>query len=69
MLKLAITLGVSSATGERSFSCLRRIKTFLRSTMNTERLSSLAILSIEKDLALKLDLDVFVNNFSKSNVG
>ena len=29
LLKMAVTLGVSSATGERSFLCVKCIKTFL----------------------------------------
>ncbi|KAK3916625.1 52 kDa repressor of the inhibitor of the protein kinase [Frankliniella fusca] len=40
----------SVATSERSFSTLRRIKTWLRSTMNTERLSGLALLNIHRDI-------------------
>ena len=43
-LKIAMTMGVSSASAERSFSSLRRIKTYLRSTMTKERLSNLALL-------------------------
>ena len=37
-LKIAMTFGVTSAAAERSFSSLRRIKTYLRSTMGQERL-------------------------------
>jgi len=33
---------------ERCFSTLKIIKTFLRSTLNTERLNALAVLSMEK---------------------
>ena len=43
-LKIAMTIGVSSASAERSFSSLRRIKTYLRSAMTQERLSNLALL-------------------------
>ena len=39
----AMTLGVSTAMAERSFSSLRRIKTYLRSTMTNDRLSNLAL--------------------------
>lgn len=46
-LKIAMTFGVSSATAERSFSSLRRIKTYLRSTMTQEQLSNLSLLYIE----------------------
>ena len=35
LLKIAVTLGVSSATPERSFSCLRRVKSYLRASMTT----------------------------------
>jgi hypothetical protein len=50
MLQLALTLPVGSATAERSFSAMRRIKNWLRSTMGQERFSSLALLNIECDL-------------------
>ena len=39
----------SSCSAERSFSALRRIKTYLRNTIGDERLSALAILSIERE--------------------
>ena len=41
---------VSSATAERSFSTLRRTKTWLRSTQGQERLSSLASMQIEREI-------------------
>ncbi len=51
---IAMTFGVSSATVERSFSSLRRIKTYLRSTMSHGQLDNLAILNIERQLSSKL---------------
>jgi len=39
---------MTSAEAEQSFSTLKRIKTFLRSTMSEDRLSALSMLSIEK---------------------
>ena len=50
MVQLALTLPVGSATAERSFSAMRRIRNWLRSTMGQERFSSLALLNIESDL-------------------
>ncbi|XP_050064361.1 uncharacterized protein LOC126553254 [Aphis gossypii] len=40
MVQVAITLPISSATSERSFSAKRRINTYLRSTMNQDRFSN-----------------------------
>ena len=43
-----MTVPVTVATAERSFSKLKLIKDFLRSSLSQERLSGLALLSIEK---------------------
>jgi hypothetical protein len=51
-----LTLPVTSATAERSFSKLKLIKSYLRSTMTNERLSGLALISIERGLAENIDL-------------
>jgi len=62
---LFLTLPVTVASAERSFSKLKLIKTYLRSTMGQERLSGLAILSIENVRARKLDLQRIVNDFAE----
>uniref|UniRef100_A0A1X7VQN4 HAT C-terminal dimerisation domain-containing protein n=1 Tax=Amphimedon queenslandica TaxID=400682 RepID=A0A1X7VQN4_AMPQE len=49
-----MTIAVTSATAERSFSCLKRIENYLRSTMSQERLNNLTLLHIERDLSEKL---------------
>ena len=41
---------MTSAEAERCFSTLKRIKSFLRATMLNERLSALAMISIENKL-------------------
>ncbi|KAL4119183.1 hypothetical protein QTP88_012028 [Uroleucon formosanum] len=46
-----LVIPVTSTTAERSFSAMRRIKTYLRSTMTSERLHNYAILSIERELS------------------
>lgn len=51
---LILTLPSTTASVERSFSCLKRIKTYCRNSMSEERLSSLAIISIEKRLLKNL---------------
>lgn len=51
---LILTLPSTSVSVERSFSCLKRIKTYLRNTISQDRLSYLSIISIEKELIEQL---------------
>ena len=46
LIKIGCTLLATSAECERSFSVIRRLRTWLRSSMNSERLSALAIMHI-----------------------
>ena len=46
--KLLLTIGFSIASCERSFSKLKLIKTCIRSSMLQERLTSLALINIER---------------------
>ena len=42
---------VASCSAERSFSGLRRLKTYLRSTMGEKRLANVALINIEWEYA------------------
>ena len=53
--RILLTIPVTVASGERSFSKLKLIKSYLRSTMSQERLNELAMLSIEKAMVDKID--------------
>ncbi len=64
-LILFLTLPVTVSTSERSFSKLKPIKNHLRSTMGQERLSGLAMLSIENDRAKKMDIQSIVDEFAE----
>lgn len=55
----------ANAEGERSFSKLKQIKNYIRSTMNQDRLSSLAVLCIESDLTRDMNFDDIIEDFSK----
>ena len=46
LLRILCTLPITSAECERSFSTLRRLKTYLRATMTSERESGLALMNI-----------------------
>ena len=54
LLQLVLTIPATTASVERSFSALKRIKTYSRNRTNQGRLSSLAIISIEAERLLKL---------------
>ncbi|KAL6481128.1 hypothetical protein MHYP_G00092080 [Metynnis hypsauchen] len=67
LCKIAVAIPVSTASCERSFSTLKLVKTYLRSTMNDERLSNLGVLSIESKRAKALSLDSFVDRFARNH--
>jgi hypothetical protein len=50
LFQIALTIVVSTAQCERSFSALTRIKTHLRTTMTNERLANTSLLSLEREL-------------------
>ncbi|KAG2468179.1 ZMYM1 protein, partial [Polypterus senegalus] len=55
LLSLVATIGATSAGVERSFSCLKRVKSYTRNTMGQDRLSNLALLAIERKLVKSLE--------------
>ena len=63
LLRIACTIPVTSVESERSFSCLKLIKTHLRTTMVHERLSNLIILSMHAGRAKALDLNKVLDKF------
>ena len=65
--RLLLTIPVTVACAERSFSKLKLIKSYLRSTMSQDRLNDLAMLSIEKDLAEKLEYSCLIDTFAAKN--
>ena len=63
-LKLYLSVAVSITSCERSFSKLKLIKSYLRSTMGESRLSALSILSIKSDLVETLSFDDIISEFA-----
>ena len=57
LFQIALTIPVASASAERSFSVLNRVKTYLRATMSEQRLNDLSVLAIERDLSSSQSLD------------
>ena len=64
LLRVFLTKAVSVASCERSFSKLKLIKNYLRSTMSNHRLTNLAILSIEREYTESLDVEEIIKDFA-----
>ena len=54
---------VTNATSEQSFSALRRVKSYLRSSMSQTRLNNLMVLHVHKTLTDGLNLNEVGNEF------
>lgn len=54
LCELVLTIPATSSSVERSFSVLKRIKSFTRNSTSEDRLSKLALLSIEKECIKQL---------------
>ena len=67
LLRLYLTCAATTATAERSFSQLRRLKTYIRSTMTQKRLNHFAILSAHQEHLDNLDMRTIVNLFISKN--
>ena len=67
LLLLYFTFLVTTSTVERSFSTLRRIKTYLRSTMNACRFNNLLLLHIHRSKTDALDLEIIARKFISIN--
>ena len=61
------TIPATSCSAERSFSGLRQLKTYLRSTMGQARLNSVAILNIERkyvNMSVGKNVDKIIDIFA-----
>ena len=63
-LQILLAVAVSTASCEQSFSKLKLILSYLRSSTSQERLCDLALLSIEKDETKKTNFDEIIDKFA-----
>jgi hAT family C-terminal dimerisation region len=63
-LRIYLTLMPTNCTGERSFSKLKIIKNYLRTTMLEPRLTAISIMSIESDMLDEIDLAEIISTFA-----
>ena len=52
IITLLLKMPVSTTTPERSFRMMRRVKTYLRSTMKTELLTALALMHVYRNIPI-----------------
>jgi len=64
IIKIFLTIPTNTSSCERTFSCLKRLKSYLRTSMGQERLSGLALLQIQREVPIDFDkvIDEFVSN-------
>ena len=62
-LQLFLVMPATNSVSERSFSALRRVKIYLRSSMTQERLNHLLLLYAHKHLNDSMDLIEIANGF------
>ena len=63
LLRLMLVMPATNAVSERLFSALRRVKSYLRSTITQSRLNDLLRLHIHRELTDKLNLIDIANEF------
>ena len=61
--RIVVTIPVTVVEAERTFSRLKLIKSYLRSSMSQDRLNGLALLSIESEMADSLNYDKIIERF------
>lgn len=61
------TVPMTSATAERSFSTLRWLKTYLRSTMTQKKLNHVTLLHVHKQRTDAIDVNAIVESFMTRN--
>ena len=67
LLVITATLPVTTATAERTFSSLRLLKSYVRTTMGPDRLAGLTLLYLHRDVSVTVDevIDVFARQCSR----
>ncbi|XP_058779656.1 uncharacterized protein LOC131653487 [Vicia villosa] len=65
--RILLTIPVIVASAERSFSKLKLLKSYLRSTILLERLNGLALIAIENDLLENIQYEDLIEEFASKN--
>ena len=65
--RVLLTIPVTVASAERSFSKLKLLKSYLRSTMTQQRLNDLATIALESEVPEKIDYEHIIEDFISRN--
>ena len=65
--RVLLTIPMTVALAERSFSKLKLLKSYLRSTMSQDRLNGLAMISIESDMLENMNYESLIEDFASKN--
>ena len=67
LVRFVLLMPATNAVSERSASAMRRIKTYLRSTMTQLRMNNIMVLHIHNDLTDGIDVVPALNEFASVN--
>lgn len=68
ILRIFACMPCTNVSGERSFSVLRRVKNYLRSTLSQDKTSSLSLLSIENEMLRSIDWSSIIKEFVNKKI-
>ena len=63
LVKTILVMPATNASSERAFSILRRVKSYLSTTMSNNHLNHLMICTVHKELVKELSLKQVTNDF------
>ncbi|KAL4360681.1 hypothetical protein GQ457_04G016830 [Hibiscus cannabinus] len=66
--RILLTIHITIAFPKRSFSKLKLLKSYLRTTMSQERLNGLALMPVERDLLEEVDIGNVVDDFGSKHI-
>ncbi|KAM3198715.1 hypothetical protein ACQJBY_073716 [Aegilops geniculata] len=65
--RVLLTIPVTVASAERSFSKLKLLKSYMRTTMTQQRLTDLATIALESEVLEKIDYEDIIEDFISRN--
>ena len=67
LIRILLTSSANSCEAERFFSALRRLKTWLRSTMTQTRIDHVAICHVHRDIMKEMSSQDIAEEFVRAN--